>query len=158
VLPVIEVDPQQPLTGRWADHLALWTARHVERSGQSLNRCVIGLTAPELAADQLVGMAELAQIAGIAASTLRAYLARGENDVPLPQATVSGRNLWSRPVAEEYAEARQQDPEAIAATMSTQHGEVNLPRGKAELWQRFTRMFLLELWEKPALRRRWALR
>lgn len=158
VLSVIEVDPEQPLVGRWADHLALWTARHVERSGQTLDRCVVGLTAPELAADQLVGMADLAQITGVAPSTLRAYLARGENDVPLPQATVAGRNLWSRPVAEEYAEARQQDPEAIAATMSTQRGEVNLSRGKAELWQRFTQMFLLRLWEQPTLRRRWALR
>ncbi|MGC9670989.1 hypothetical protein ACNTMW_31130 [Planosporangium sp. 12N6] len=158
VLSIIDVDSAQPLVGRWADHLALWTAGHVERGGQALDRCVISLTAPELAADQLVGVAELAQIAGVAASTLRAYLARGENDIPLPQATVTGRNLWSRPVAEEYAEARQQDPDAIASTMSAQRGEVNLPRGTAELWQRFSRKFLLELWEKPAFRRRWALR
>jgi hypothetical protein len=119
---------------------------------------VVGLTAPELAADQLVGVAELAQIAGVAASTLRAYLARGENDIPLPQATVSGRNMWSRPVAEEYAEARKQAPEAIDATMSVQHGEVNLPRGKAKLWQRFTRTFLSVLWGKPTMRQRWSLR
>jgi hypothetical protein len=158
VLSVIDVDPQKPLAGRWADHLAMWTARHIERGGLSLDRCVVGLTAPELIADQLVGAAELAQIAGVAASTLRAYLARGENEVPLPQANVASRNLWSRPVAQEYAEARRQDPEAIAATMSAPHGGVDLPRGITQLWQRFSRTFLHELWEKQTVRRRWALR
>jgi hypothetical protein len=158
VLSIIDVDPQQPLTGRWADHLALWTARHVERGGLPLDRCVVALTAPELAADQLIGAAELAQIAGVGASTLRAYLARRENEVPPPQATVAGRNLWSRPVAQEYAEARRQEPEAIAATMSAPHGGVDLPRGVTALWQRFSRTFLHELWERPPVRRRWALR
>jgi hypothetical protein len=119
---------------------------------------VVALTAPELAADQLVAAAELAQIAGVGASTLRAYLARGENDVPLPQATVAGRSLWSRPVAQEYAEARRQDPDAIAATMSAAHRGVDLPRGIVQLWQRFNRSFLYELWENPTIRPRWARR
>jgi transposase len=34
---------------------------------------------------------ELAQVADVGASTLRAYLARGEGEVPTPQATVGGR-------------------------------------------------------------------
>lgn len=158
ILPVGDVHPDQPLDGRWADHLALWTTRHVAAGGRPLDRCVVSLNAPELAADQLVPLPELARIAGVAASTLRAYQAREQNDVPLPQAAIAGRNLWARPVAEEYAEAREQGPEAIAATMTTRHGEADVSRGIAELWRRFAEMFMYQLWQKPGLRRRWALR
>lgn len=158
ILPVTDVDPDQPPTGRWADHLALWTARHIEHGGLALEQCVVGLTAPELAADQLLGQAELAAVAGVAASTMRAYQSRGEGDIPLPQATVAGRSMWSRPVAEEYAEARRQDPAAIAATLHTHHAGVDVAPGIAALWQRLTRTFVIDLWDDPTVRRRWALR
>lgn len=46
--------------------------------------CVVKLAAPELGPDQLVGAAEMAEIAGVAASTLRAYLSRSEGDVTMP--------------------------------------------------------------------------
>lgn len=51
----------------------------------------------------MVGVAEIAEIA---ASTLRAYISWEENDVPQPQATLNGRSAWTRPVAEEWAEQR----------------------------------------------------
>ncbi|MEV6967573.1 hypothetical protein AB0M47_20960 [Hamadaea sp. NPDC051192] len=158
VLSVIDVDPDQPHLGTWADDLALWTREHLRRGGLPLEQCVVTATAPELAADQLIGSAELAEHAGMVASTLRAYMARGENNVPDPQVTLGRRSLWSRPVAEEYAEARRQSPEEIAATMNADGDRDNLSRGVADLWQRFTRQFTYDLWERAGMQWRWARR
>jgi hypothetical protein len=41
------------------------------------------------------------------APTLRAYISRGNSEVPLPQATVGGRDQWARAVAQDWVEARQ---------------------------------------------------
>lgn len=62
----------------------------------------MNVAAPELGPDQLVGAAEMAKIAGVAASTLRAYLSCNEGNVPEPQAVVGGRGVWWRPVAQEW--------------------------------------------------------
>jgi hypothetical protein len=78
-----------------------------------LLRCVVTVSAPDLTGDQLVGVSELAEIGGVAASTLRAYISRGEGDVPQPQATVSGRSVWSRLVAAEWAERRRRFPREL---------------------------------------------
>jgi hypothetical protein len=156
VLAISDVDPDAPSAGRWLDDLALWARRHAGK--RPVGRSVVKLTAPELTGDQLVGAAGMAQIAGIAASTLRAYIARGEADVPLPQATLSGRSAWSRPVAEEWAEQRQRSAEGVTAAISTERAGASVPPGIAEIWNRFTRAFFTHLWERPAVRRRWALR
>lgn len=156
-LQVSDVDPQSRYAGRWADDLALWAAR---RTGQDLPlaQCVVSLTAPELSGDQLVGANEMAEAAGIAASTLRAYLSREESDVPLPQAAVGGRNLWSRPVAEDWVESRSRSYEGLTATVSIERSGASLPPGLAALWDRFAREFFSRLWDHPDLRKRWALR
>ena len=112
VLQVTDLDPDTAWSGRWLDHLSLWAAQRQD-SDRSPGRAVVTLTAPELSADQMIGPAEVAEITGIAASTLRAYIARGESDVPLPQAAIGGRNAWARPVAEEWAEARSRDPDGV---------------------------------------------
>jgi hypothetical protein len=109
----IEVSPYAS-GRRWRDDLALWTKLH--DSGRHLAGCVAQLTAPELAADELLGVAEMAEVAGINASTLRAYLTRGEAEVPLPQATVGGRSMWSRPVAQDWAEQRRRSSDDIRAS------------------------------------------
>jgi len=141
--------------GRWDDDLALWAAR---RDSQGLDRCVVSLTAPELAAENLIGAADLAEITGIAPSTLRAYIARGEADVPLPQAVIGGRSLWARPVAEEWAEQRQRDPDAVDAAISapSYYGDP-VPVGQAELAATLTRSFLSDLWDDRPCRGRRAL-
>jgi hypothetical protein len=156
LLTVAALDPDAPYEGRWNDDLALW-AEH--RDGRNLDRCVTGLTAPELAAENLIGAPGLAEITGIAPSTLRAYIARGEGDVPLPQAVIGGRSLWSRPVAGEYAEQRQRDPDAIEAALSAsgQYGQP-LPTGQAELAATLSRSYLAGLWDYRPFRNRWALR
>ncbi|MEV7011998.1 hypothetical protein [Streptosporangium sp. NPDC051022] len=157
ILQIIDVDADAPLQGRWLDDLALWAAR---RTGERpLSRCVASLTASELTGDQLVGMAEMATIGGVADSTLRAYISRSEGDVPLPQATVGGRSMWARPVAEEWAEQRRRSPESVQEAISTVHGgSAPVPVGVAELWDRFTRTFTSVLWDHPERRKRWALR
>jgi hypothetical protein len=156
VLAVTDVDSDAPTAGRWLDDLALWAQR---RAGQApLTKSVVTLTAPELNADQMIGAAEVAAIAGIAASTLRAHVSRGESETPLPQATLSGRSMWARSVAEEWAEGRRRSPEGVAAAVSAQHAGASLPSGIAEVWDRFTRSFFSLLWERPDVRRRWALR
>jgi hypothetical protein len=147
--------PDMAPSGRWRDHLARWAR---ERPAGSLRDSVVNLTAPELAADQMVGAAELAGIGGIAASTLRAYIARSEADVPAPQASPTGRSLWARPVAEDWAEARQRSPEGIALAVSAERDTGRLPPGLDDLWSRFSGSFYTRLWERPAVRKRWALR
>jgi predicted DNA-binding transcriptional regulator AlpA len=84
-----------------------------------LAKCVVNVTAPELAGDRLVSVRELAAIGGIAPSTLRAYISRGEEQVPSPQAVIGGRSAWSWPVAEEWAEQRRRDN--AAETVAINH-------------------------------------
>jgi len=156
VVDVADIDPDAPYEGRWDDALALWAAR---RDNQGLDRCVVSLTAPELAAENLISAGDLAEITGIAPSTLRAYIARGEADVPLPQVIIGDRSLWARPVAEEWAEQRQRDPDAVEAAVSApSHYGDPVPVGQAELAATLTRSFLAELWDYRPFRGRWALR
>lgn len=159
VQTITEVEPGAgvyPQSGRrWRDDLALWAAGR--DGGRHLAGCVVGLTAPELAAEQLLGGAELAEIGGIAASTLRAYLARGESEVPLPQTVVGGRAMWSRPVAEDWAEDRRRSREGVASTMADRKRE-GFSVGATEVWDYFTKNFSSFMWERPEYRKRFALR
>jgi hypothetical protein len=155
VLTIGAAGPEMTPSGRWRDDLARWAR---ERPDGSLRDSVVNLTAPELAADQMIGAAELAEIGGIAASTLRAYIARGEADVPVPQASPNGRSLWARPVAEDWAEARQRSAEGVTLTVSAERDSGRLPVGLDDLWSRFSGWFYTRLWERPAVRKRWALR
>jgi hypothetical protein len=156
VVDVADIDPDAPYKGRWDDELALWAAR---RDSQGLDLCVVSLSAPELAAENLIGAGDLAQITGIAPSTLRAYVARGEADVPLPQAVIADRSPWARPVAEEWAEQRKRDPDAVVAAVSApSHYGDPVPVGQAELAATLTRSFLADLWDYDPFRGRWALR
>ncbi|SED28555.1 hypothetical protein SAMN05428954_7282 [Streptomyces sp. 2112.3] len=61
----------------------------------------------------------MAEMSGIAASTLRACNTRGEADVPLPQAVVGGRSAWARPVAQDWIEHRSRSADSVAAAMAT---------------------------------------
>ena len=144
-----------PPANQWHQALAEWAARR-RADALPLQRCIMQVNAMELAADQLISTAQLAEVAGIGESTLRAYLARGENSVPAPQATVGGRSVWALPVAEEWVERRRNSPEGAAETMVAPDSD--LPVGINELWQRFTGFFVMDLWEHPDRRKRWALR
>lgn len=156
LLQVIDVDPDAPYTGTWDDDLALWADR---RPGADLAAAVVSLTAPELAADRLVGVPEMASITGIAASTLRAYASRGEADLPLPQAVLGGRALWSRPVADEWAEARRRHPDVIGESVAVPGPDgCMVPVGEAELAAGLERSFHSALWDYRPVRSRWALR
>lgn len=64
----------------------------------------IAVTAPELAADALLGVDQVAGYLRIAESTVRAYLARGR--MPVPQYHQSGRPLWSAPVILSWVRSR----------------------------------------------------
>jgi hypothetical protein len=156
VLQVIDVDPDASYQGQWDDDLALWAGR---RASADLDAAVVNLTAPELAADRLVGSPEMASITGIAASTLRAYAARGEADLPLPQAVIGSRALWSRPVADEWAEARQRHPDVIGESVAVPGPDGPMvPVGVAELAAGLERSFNSALWDYRPVRSRWALR
>ncbi|QVJ03468.1 hypothetical protein KGD82_27675 (plasmid) [Nocardiopsis eucommiae] len=113
-------------------------------------------TAPELAGDQLIGVNEMAEIGGITASTLRAYLTREENDVPLPQATIAGRAMWARPVAQDWAEQRSR--EEVASVLAHQGTDPALSVGQHRIQERFAQSFTSQLWSSPQRRKRWALR
>jgi len=157
VLDIAGIAPDSPPPGRWLDDLALWAAHRPD--DKPLSASVVTISAPELSGDQLVGVAELARIGGIAASTLRAYITRGEGDVPPPQATISGRSAWARPVAEDWGEQRRRSPDGLtAAVAAARAGTAEMAPGIADVWRRFTRAYFSALWENPAQRKRWALR
>lgn len=159
LLKVANFDVEAPAPDMWLDHLALWAALRAERGGEALplDRCVVKLSAPELAGDQLVGVPELAQMAGIAASTLRPYLARGEADVPLPQAAARGRSAWAKPVARDWVEQRSRSRESVVATVAG-GDEDSLSVRRSDLRDRFAKRFFSDLWEYPGVRKRWVLR
>lgn len=155
---IANLDPNAAPPPRWLDDLALWAARRAERGITTpLTGCVVKLSAPELAGDQLVGIAEMAEIGGITASTLRAYLSRDEGDVPAPQALVNGRSMWARPVAKEWAEQRRRSPDSVAAIVAAGEGPP-LPVGAADVGRDFATRFHAALWGHPARRKLWALR
>jgi len=159
VVKISNLDIQAPLQGRWQDHLALW-AQHRAHEPRSLplDQCVITLSAPELAPDELVGVTEMAAAGEVAASTLRAYISRGEGEVPLPQASPGGRNAWSLPVVREWAEQRHRSPESVAQTLADKDSEVSLSLGEGEVMRRFSASFFSRLWDNPDRRKKWALR
>jgi hypothetical protein len=154
LLTVTEVDVDAAPPERWRDDLAMWATSYRDGGGAG---GVVTFTAPELTGDQLVGVPEMAQIAGIGASTLRAYVSRGEGDVPLPQATINGRNMWARPVAEEWAEQRRRSGDGLIEAVAADRDHSNLPLGVADVWARYTRTFFGHLWS-PSWRKRWSLR
>jgi hypothetical protein len=154
ILQLGEFDPATPPRGPWINDLAMWAAH---RGYQGLEQCVVQVSAPELTGDQLVGISEMAALGGIAASTLRAYLSRGEGDVPLPQATISGRSAWSRPVAQDWAEARRRSTDSVVATLTA--GDATIPPpGVKDIRERFGRIFHSTLFGRPDVRKRWAIR
>ncbi|WP_372404941.1 helix-turn-helix transcriptional regulator [Streptomyces luteireticuli] len=160
IIKIANFTADTPLPGRWQDHLALWADRRKQRGDEEqlpLSRCVVKLSAPELAGDQLIGATELAELGGIAPSTLRSYISRGEGDVPPPQATISGRSAWARPVAHDWVEQRRRSPESVAATVAAKDN-ANLSIGAAEVRDRYTDEFFNRLWEPPARRKRWVVR
>lgn len=75
----------------------------------------------------------------------------------MPQASVGGRAQWSRPVAEEWAEARRRSAEGVRAAMSAGDRD-DLTPGAADVRDRFAADFLGTLWERPDVRKRWILR
>ncbi|MBM7790201.1 helix-turn-helix transcriptional regulator [Tenggerimyces flavus] len=164
VLQVAEVSLDKPYTGRrWLDDLALWAARRAEQERTDelppLSACVVKLAAPELTADQLIGLAEIADLAGVKASTLRSYASRGEGELPQAQAVINGHNVWSRAVAEEWVEARNRSSDALTSALSTPDPSGHSrPAGITELWRQYSSRFFSLLWDRPDARKRWALR
>ena len=146
---------------QWRHDLALWASRRND-DALPLTRCVVTVNAPELFDAALLGVDEFAAKAEIAASTLRAYIARAEADIPCPQATDGPRKRWARPVVEDWIEQRRRDPEKVAALLNTSSGgdgddsEDTLAPGLRTLWKRLADVFVNELWRDAAARRRWS--
>ncbi|WP_328336075.1 hypothetical protein [Streptomyces violaceus] len=111
---VATCDPDAARPDDWLDHLALWAARHQEQDGAlPLERCVVDVSSPELTGAQLIGAPEMAELGGITASTLRAYISRGNSEVPRPQAVVGGRDQWARAVADDWVESRKRSYQGV---------------------------------------------
>lgn len=149
----VDVDRSRTSMTRWLDDLALWSQAN-NLTSQSLNQSVVTLSAPELTPDQLVGVSEAAEIAGISPSTLRAYITRDEADVPLPQVVLDGRKAWSRAVIADWFERRRNENPGG----SDPDEDLGLTRGKRELFEKFGDLFFSRLWQNPERRGRWALR
>ncbi|MBB1261743.1 hypothetical protein [Streptomyces alkaliterrae] len=155
---VATFDPDAARPDNWLDHLALWAQHRQARDGVlELGRCVVDVSSPELTGAQLIGAPEMAELGGITASTLRAYISRGNSEVPLPQATVGGRDQWARAVAEDWVEARQRSYEGVKSAMSAGDPD-SLSPGAVEVRDRFAVDFHHTLFDRPDVRKRWVLR
>jgi predicted DNA-binding transcriptional regulator AlpA len=146
---VAAFDREAERPDNWLDHLALWAQHHQEQEGAlPLERCVVDVSSPELTAAQLIGAPEMAELAGITASTLRAYISRGNSEVPLPQATIGGRDQWARAVAQDWVEARKRSYQGVGEAMSAGDRD-SLSPGAAELRDRFAADFQHALYDRP---------
>ncbi|MFE7119857.1 helix-turn-helix transcriptional regulator, partial [Streptomyces sp. NPDC057654] len=155
---VTAFDPDAARPGNWPDHLALWAQQHQEQDGAlPLERCVVDVSSPELTGAQLIGAPELAELGGITSSTLRAYISRGNSEVPRPQAVVGGRDQWARAVADDWVEARKRSYTGVGEAMSAGDRDALSP-GAAEVRDRFAADFQHALYDRPDVRKRWVLR
>ncbi|MFD3484981.1 helix-turn-helix transcriptional regulator [Streptomyces sp. NPDC058665] len=155
---VLTFNPDETAPDNWLDHLALWAERRQEQENTlEPERCVVDVSSPELTGAQLIGAPEMAELGGISASTLRAYISRGNSEVPRPQAVVGGRDQWARAVADDWAEARQRSYEGVGAAMSAGDRD-SLSPGAAEVRDRFAADFQHTLFDRPDVRKRWVLR
>lgn len=157
LLNITALRTDSPAPDNWRDHLARWAQLHVQQEALPLDECVVNIASPELAGDQLLGIPEVAALGGITASTLRAYLSRGESDIPMPQAMIGGRAMWSQPVAQDWADARRRSAEGIKTAMSAGDHH-RLSPGAADIRDRFATDFHRSLWGRPDWRKRWVLR
>ncbi|MBN0045584.1 hypothetical protein JS756_16010 [Streptomyces actuosus] len=158
VSKVATFDPDAPRPDNWLEHLALWAKHHQEQDGAlPLERCVVDVSSPELTGAQLIGAPEMAELGGITASTLRAYISRGNSEVPRPQAVVGGRDQWARAVADDWVEARKRSYTGVGEAMSAGDRDALSP-GAAEVRDRFAADFQHALYDRPDVRKRWVLR
>lgn len=92
--------------------LLVWLNRRAE-GALPLERSILELTAPELATEALLNNQDAAKLAGVEASTWRAYVSRGT--APDPQkvnrvsASDKGRPSWSSPIVEAWVARRDRD-------------------------------------------------
>ena len=151
--------------GEWERQLQVWAGNR-PGEGLELDACVVDLTAPELSAGQLLNVGEVAEVAGINAATLRSYISRGENEVPAPQAMVGASAVWSRPVIDQWVEARTYTSDAaehavhVRAPFTTDDFDaIDMPQGRADVWEKVHYWLLSDLTSSPELRpgilRRW---
>ncbi|MGX7829870.1 helix-turn-helix transcriptional regulator [Actinokineospora sp. 24-640] len=141
---------------QWRHDLALWAARRRARpDALPLDRCVVSLNAPELAEVTLLGVDDVAREMGIVGSTLRAYIAREETELPAPQSGDGGRKRWSRPVVLDWLEQRRRDPSNVVAVLN-RDAEERLAPGLRSLWKRLSNSVFHILWDQPDTRRRWS--
>ncbi|MEU4807417.1 hypothetical protein [Actinosynnema sp. NPDC023587] len=154
---VLHLDPDVAVAAeQWRHDLALWaTRRSAYPDALPPQRCVVSLNAPELADGTLLGIDDFAREASIAASTLRAYIARDEAELPPPQVTDGGRKRWARPVALDWVERRRREPSNVVAVLSGD-AEDRLAPGLRTLWKRLSGVVFRALWDQPASRRRWS--
>ena len=80
----------------------------------------IGLWAPELTATRLLGIGDVARLAGVSPTTITAYLARGR--MPAPVSRIGNSPLWSRPIIQQWLASRPgqgvRGPKAVASAVA----------------------------------------
>ncbi|MBC7301034.1 MAG: hypothetical protein H5T78_08770 [Nocardia sp.] len=154
ILDVTEFDTGGGPPTRWEPHLAAWAGRR-SPDARPLSRCVVTMRAPELAVDQLVNSGYLATLLDMQASSLRTRKARGEIVLPTAQRVISGRRLYSRAVAEDFAEALQRGTDSTAQALA--HRTSQAPPGVHELREKLRVAFFERLW-RPVRRNQWVRR
>lgn len=116
VLSLAEVakNPGQHISrGDWVRRILPGWSFLRTNSSLPLERCVLEPSAPELDAEALLNNQDAAMLAGVEASTWRAYVSRGT--APDPQKVIRastsdrGRPYWSEPVVEAWVARRDRD-------------------------------------------------
>lgn len=155
-LVTVTLNPTATVTReQWGHDLALWEQHRRQRpDAPPADRCVVTLNAPELSDAALLGVEEFARQAGIGTSTLRAYISRGEADIPLPQVSDGNRKRWAKPVVADWLEQRRRDPRHVQAALNDDE-DLHAP-GLKRLAKRMSEAVFGALWGPPPLQRRWS--
>lgn len=101
----------------WVEQsLSTWAKHRDTATQMPLERCIIDLESPELEPKNLSDNAESAHLAGVEASTWRAYVSRGTAPTPQQGWLGDSRPQWARPVINAWIAQRDRDESRQALT------------------------------------------
>ncbi|MFE3169445.1 hypothetical protein [Streptomyces sp. NPDC059224] len=121
LLDIYSFDPEAKPPDSWNEHLAMWASQR-GADARPLSQCVVRLSAPELAADQPIGVPKISRIGHIVAPTRRRLSlldtrwidAGGAHDL---LERPGGRSIWLSPtaLARHIRGSKSREPESRSA-------------------------------------------
>lgn len=150
-LKITAFEPSSVPKKQWRHDLSLWAEKRREPDAPPFSQCIVSLSAPELAEKQLIGVQQVASLAGITEQELRREIHRERGDTPLPQSEGTGDLVWSKPVVHDWIEARKRDGNELARILHPTGG--TMPLSQVEMQAKVANTFEKDLIEHDTRRR-----